>query len=243
MCAQWKGANLLCSPQLRVNLKYNFYSGLHALANRLVLHVFSSSHCVIFANVTFSSLVCSLFATWLSPYIMHGDCSSWCTRPTSQFTGHRMRLLKSNTELDMLSAFKSFLTLMFLCCRRQRASPLSPLVVSQAAAWFREACAIVDLVCLGFVVPCDWRTCGVVQGPRCVSSLFKFAFGCVYQFVHLFRDADCVVCLLLSVIFCCGRLALLFEGRYRAIFVGRGCGAGFVGAVARPCFVYVSCFG
>ena len=116
ICAPWKGANLLCSPQLRVNLKYNFYSGLHALANRLVLHVFSSSHCVIFANVTFSSLVCSLFATWLSPYIMHGDCSSWCTRPTSQFTGHRMRLLKSNAELDMLSAFKSFLTLMFLCC-------------------------------------------------------------------------------------------------------------------------------
>ena len=93
-----------------------FYSGLHALANRLVLHVFSSSHCVIFANVTFCSLVCSLFATWLSPCIMHGDCSSWCTRPTSQFTGHRMRLLKSNAELDMLSAFKSFLTLMFLCC-------------------------------------------------------------------------------------------------------------------------------
>ena len=93
-----------------------FYSGLHALANRLVLHVFSSSHCVIFSNVTFSSLVCSLFATWLSPHIMHGDCSSWCTRPTSQFTGHRMRLLKSNAELDMLSAFKSFLTLMFLCC-------------------------------------------------------------------------------------------------------------------------------
>ena len=25
-----------------------FYSGLHALANRLVLHVFSSSHCMIF---------------------------------------------------------------------------------------------------------------------------------------------------------------------------------------------------
>ena len=117
------------------------------------------------------------------------------------------------------------------------------MVVSQAAPWFREACAIVDLVCLGFVVPCDWRTCGVVLGPRCVRSLFKFAFGCVYQFVHLFRDADCVVCLLLSVNFCCGRLALLFEGRYRAIFVGRGCGAGFVGAVVRPSFVYFSCSG
>ena len=45
-------------------------------------------------------------------------------------------------------------------------------------------------------------------------------------------------------------LAPPFEGRYRAIprvarprCVGRGCGAGFVGAVVRPCFVYVSCSG
>ena len=55
------------------------------------------------------------------------------------------------------------------------------------------------------------------------------------------------------VAFCqlfCGRLAPLFEGRYRAIpsiarprCVGRGCGAGFVGAVVGPCFVYVSCSG
>ena len=127
------------------------------------------------------------------------------------------------------------------------AHPLSPFVVGQAAPWFREACAIVDLVCLGFVVLCDWRTCGVVLGPRCVRSLFKFAFDCVYQFVHSFRDADCVVCLLLSVNFSCGRLAPLFEGRYRTIpsvarprCVGRGCGAGFVGAVVGPCFVYVS---
>ena len=59
----------------------------------------------------------------------------------------------------------------------------------------------------------------------------------------MFRDANCVVCLLLSVNFCCGRLALLFEGRCRAIFVGRGCGAGFVGAVARHSFVHVSCSG
>ena len=58
------------------------------------------------------------------------------------------------------------------------------------------------------------------------------------------------MCLLLSVNFFCGRLALLFEGRYRAIpsvarprCVGRGCGAGFVGAVVRPCFVCVSCSG
>ena len=78
------------------------------------------------------------------------------------------------------------------------------------------------------------RTCGVVLGPRCVRYLFKSAFDCVYQFVHLFRDADCVVCLLLSVNFFCGRFAPLFEGRYRAIpsiakprCVGRGCGAGF----------------
>ena len=99
------------------------------------------------------------------------------------------------------------------------------MVVGQAAPWFREACAIVDLVCLGYVLPCDWRTCGVVLGPRCVRSLFKFAFDCEQQFVHLFRDADCVVCLC---------LAPLFEGRYRAIpsvamprGVGRGCGAGF----------------
>ena len=75
------------------------------------------------------------------------------------------------------------------------------MVVGQAAPWFREAGAIVDLVCLGYVLPCDWRTCGVVLGPRCVRSLFKFAFDCVYQFVHLFRDADCVMCLLLSVNF------------------------------------------
>ena len=157
-----------------------------------------------------------------------------------------MRLLKSIADLDMLTAFKSFLTLMFLCCSRQRASPVSPLVVGQAAPWFREACAIVDLFCLGYVLPCDCRTCGVCLGPRCVRSLFKFAFDCVYQFVHLFRDADCVVCLLLSVNFFCGRLALLFEGRDRAIpsiarplCVGRGCGAGFVGAVMGPCFVYV----
>ena len=47
--------------------------------------------------------------------------------------------------------------------------------------------------------------------------LFKFAFDCVYQFVHLFRDANCVLCLLLSVNFFRGRLAPLFEGRYRAI--------------------------
>ena len=124
------------------------------------------------------------------------------------------------------------------------------MVVGQAAPWFREACAIVDLVGLGNVLPCDWRTCGVVLGPRCVRFLFKFAFDCVYQFVHLFRDADCVVCLLLSVNFFSGRLAPLFEGRYRAIpsiarprCVGRGCGAGFVGAVVGPCFVYVSCSG
>ena len=111
-----KGCECVVFTTIPGQSQVQFYSGLHALANRLVLHVFSSSHCVIFANVTFSSLVCSLFATWLSPYIMHGDCSSWCRRPTSQFTGHRMRLLKSNAELDMLSAFKSFLTLMFLCC-------------------------------------------------------------------------------------------------------------------------------
>ena len=110
-----------------------------------------------------------------------------------------MRSLKSNAELEMLIAFKSCITLMFLCCCCQRASPLSPFVVGQAAPWFRESCAIVDLVCLGYVLPCDWRTCGVVLGPRCVRSLFKLAFDCVHQFVHLFRDADCVVCLLLSV--------------------------------------------
>ena len=121
------------------------------------------------------------------------------------------------------------------------------MVVCQAVPWFREACAIVDLVCLGYVLPCDWRTCGVVLVPRCVRSLFKFAFDCAYQFVHLYRDANCVVCLLLSVNFFCGRLAPLFEGRYRAIpsiarprCVGRGCGAGFVGAVVGPRFIYVS---
>ena len=74
---------------------------------------------------------------------------------------------------------------------------MSPFVVCQAAPWFREACAIVDLVCLGYVLPCDWRTCGVVLGPRCVRSLFKSAFDCEQQFVHLFRVADCVVCLCL----------------------------------------------
>ena len=54
------------------------------------------------------------------------------------------------------------------------------------------------------------------------------------------------MCLLLSVNLFCGRLAPLFEGRCRAIpsiarprCVGRGCGAGFVGAVMGPCFVYV----
>ena len=48
----------------------------------------------------------------------------------------------------------------------------------------------------------------------------------------------------------CLCLAPLFEGRYPAIpsvarprCVGRGCGAGFVGAVVGPCFVYVSCSG
>ena len=48
---------------------------------------------------------------------------------------------------------------------------------------------------------------GLCLGPRCVRSLFKFAFDCVYQFVHLFRDADCVVCVccFLSTFFC-GRL-------------------------------------
>ena len=124
------------------------------------------------------------------------------------------------------------------------------MVVGQAAPCFREACAIVDHVGLRFVLPCDCRTCGVVLGPRCVRFLFKFAFDCVYQFVHLFRDADCVVCLLLSVNFFCGRLAPLFEGRYRAIpsiarprSVGRGCGVELVGAVMVPCFVYVSCSG
>ena len=123
------------------------------------------------------------------------------------------------------------------------------MVVGQAAPCFREACAIVGHVGLRFVFPCDCRTCGVVLGPRCVRSLFKSAFGCAYQFVHLFRDADCVVCLLLSVNFC-GRLAPLFEGRYRAIpsvawpcCVDRGCGAEFVGEVMGPCFVNVSCSG
>ena len=98
---------------------------------------------------------------------------------------------------------------------------------------------------LGFVLPRDWRTCGVVLGPRCVRYLFKSAFDCVYQFVHLFRDADCVVCLLFSVNFFSGRLAPLFEGRYPAIpsvarprCVGRGCGAGFVGAVVRSRFMF-----
>ena len=105
------------------------------------------------------------------------------------------------------------------------------MVVGQAASWFREACAIADLVCLGYVLPCDWRTCGVVLGPRSVRSLFKFAFDCVYQFVHLFRDADCVVCLLLSVNFFCGRLAPLFEGRCRAI-----------PSVARPRCALAICF-
>ena len=58
------------------------------------------------------------------------------------------------------------------------------------------------------------------------------------------------MCLLLSVNFFCGRLAPLFEGWYRAIpsvamprGVGRGCGAGFAGAVMGPCFVYFSCSG
>ena len=129
---------------------------------------------------------------------------------------------------------------------------LSPLVVGhgQTVHWFRGACAIVDLVCLGYVLACDWRACRVVLGPRCVRFLFKFAFDCAYQFVHSFRDADCVVCLLLSVNFSCGRLAPLKEGQYRAISsiarprcVGRGCGAGFVGAVVGPCFVYVSSSG
>ena len=124
------------------------------------------------------------------------------------------------------------------------------MVVGQAAPCFREACAIVDHVGLRFVLPCDCRTCGVVLGPRCVRFLFKFAFGCVYQFVHLYRDANCVVCLLFSVNFFSGRLAPLCEGRYRAIpsgarprSVGRGCGAEFVGEVMGPCFVYVSCSG
>ena len=123
------------------------------------------------------------------------------------------------------------------------------MVVGQAAPCFREACAIVDHVGLGYVLPCDWRTCGVVLGPRCVRFLFKFAFDCVYQFVHLFRDAN-FVCLLLSVNFFHGRLASLFEGRYRAIrsiarprCVGRGCGAVFVRAVVGSCIVYVSCSG
>ena len=62
------------------------------------------------------------------------------------------------------------------------------------------------------------------------------------------RIALCVCCFLSTS--SCGRLAPLFEGRYRAIpsvamprCVGRGCGAGFVGAVMGPCFVYVSCAG
>ena len=157
-----------------------------------------------------------------------------------------MRSLKSNAELEVLIAFKSF----FNPDVPVLLTPKSVTAVGQAARWFREACAIVDLVCLGYVLPCDWRTSGVVLGPRCVRSLFKSAFDCVYQFVDLFRDADCVVCLLLSVNFFCGRLAPLFKGRYRAIpsgarpcCGGRGCGAGFVGAVVRPCFVYVSISG
>ena len=104
------------------------------------------------------------------------------------------------------------------------------------------------------VLDMSFRAIGVRAGlfwvPRCVRFLFKFAFDCVYQFVHLFRDANCVVCLLLSVNFFRGRLAPLFEGRYRAIpsiarprCVGRGCGAGFVRAVVGPCIVYVSCSG
>ena len=68
--------------------------------------------------------------------------------------------------------------------------------------------------------------------------------------MHLFRDADCVVCLLLSVNF-----FVVVWRRYlkdgtepsqallRPRCVGRGCGAGFVGAVVGPCFVYVSCSG
>ena len=59
------------------------------------------------------------------------------------------------------------------------------------------------------------------------------------------RIALCVCCFLST--FFCGRLAPLFEGRYPAIpsgarprCVGRGCGAGFVGAVVRPCSVHVS---
>ena len=191
-----------------------FYSGLHAIANRLVLHVFSSSHCVIFANVTFSSLVCSLFATWLSPYIMHGDCSSWCTRPTSQITGQRMRSLKSNAELEMLTAFKTFLTMMFLCCGRQRASCRPSLSVRQLLGSVKR----VRLSTLS-VLDMSFRVIGVRAG------LFWARVACV-------RSSSLLLIVCTSSCICFATRIALCVCCFLSIFV-----------VARPSFVYVSCSG
>ena len=124
-------------------------------------------------------------------------CSTWCTRPTSQITGQRMRLLKSNAELEMLTAFKTFLTMMFLCCGRQRASCRPSLSV-------RQLLGSVKRVRLSTFVVLDmsFRVIGVRAGSfwarvACVSSssllLIVYTSSCI---CFATRIALCVCCFL-----------------------------------------------
>ena len=95
-CAPWKGANVLCAILCRLA---RTPTGLCCSCSVRDIARYFQCH-VQFFGVQF----------------LLSDCSIWCTRPTSQIKGQRMRSLKSNAELEMLTAFKTFLTMMFLCC-------------------------------------------------------------------------------------------------------------------------------
>ena len=112
------------------------------------------------------------------------------------------------------------------------------MVVGQAAPWFREACAIVDLVGLGYVLPCDWRTCV----PSSSLLLIVYTNLCICLTT---RMALCICCFL-STSFVVVWRCYLKDGAEPSqalpdhvvldVVVARG----FVGAVVGPCFVYVS---